>query len=245
MPIFGTLDVEARGRNAPLVEHPALDSWETDTCEVLTVTYEIDDAQRLDLLPPALHPAIPLYAHIMLRKHGSSPVGAFNLGEIRIMSRAGSHYGGFCTGGFASTPEAVDFLRDNYGWPVQLGDVQLHRRYYGSVGSVSVEGRTVLDIAIKSPDPITPGDMLITASFHLCRTSSGLRLLQAEPHYEIEEVQRGTPTIKVIDTEAFGDARVKPTTPIVSTALRGSFQLGPVRYLIDPNIPATEGTERL
>ena len=93
MPIFGTLDPQERAASAAYVERPAEDSWETDEARELRLTFEIDDTQRLALIPPALHPSIPLYAHLTVRSHGTSPVGAFTLAEIRLMTRAGSHYG--------------------------------------------------------------------------------------------------------------------------------------------------------
>ena len=245
MPIFGTMDPELRAATAAHVERPAEDAWETDEARELRLTFEVDDTLRLDLIPPALHPSIPLYAHLTVRTHGTSPVGAFALAEIRIMTRAGSHYGGYCIGAFADTEDAVTLLRDGYGWPVRLGEVMLRDRYYGAQAIVSVDGRTVLEMAIERTEPITPADLLITAGFNLAYVGSELRLLQEEPHYEIERVDRGQPSVVVIDSEAFGDARVKLTNPVVATYLKGGFQLGKVRYLIDPTRPATEGTVRL
>ncbi len=245
MPIFGTLDPQERAASAAHVERPAEDSWETDEARELRLTFEIDDTQRLALIPPALHPAIPLYAHLTVRSHGTSPVGAFTLAEIRIMTRAGSHYGGYCIGAFADTEDGVTLLRDGYGWPVTLGEVTLRERYHGAQAIVNVDGRTVLEMALERPEPITPADLLITAGFNLAHVGSDLRLIQSEPHYEIQKVDRGQPSVVTLDTEAFGDARVKITNPVVATYLRGGFQLGKVRYLIDPTRPATEGTVRL
>ncbi len=245
MPIFGTLDPKERAATAARVERLAQDPWETDQARALTLAYEIDDTQRLALIPPALHPSIPLYVHLTVRSHGSSPVGPFSLAQIGIMTRAGSHYGGYCIGAFADTQDAVTLLRESYGWPVRLAEVAIRERYYGAEASVQVEGRSVLEMGLERPEPITAGDMLITAGFNLAHVEGDLRLIQVEPHYEIERVERGRPSVKAIDTEAFGDARVKLTNPIVATFLRGSFQLGHVRYLIDPTRPATEGTVRL
>lgn len=245
MPIYGTLDPEERASSAPVTGRLADEEWETEQAQALTLNYEVDDTHRLELLPPALHPSIPLYAHLTVRSHGSSPVGAFNLAELRLMSRAGSHYGGYTTGAFANTPEAVEFLREHYGWAARLGDVALEQRYHGAQATVHVDGRSVLEMSIAHPQPITASDLLVTAGFHLARVGSDLRLIQSEPSYSIDTIQRGQPRVKTIDSEAFGDARVKLTNPIVATYLRGSFKLGRVRYLIDPTRPATEGTQRI
>lgn len=242
MPIFGTLAPDTRAESAPVSGALAEDAWESEKAAALTVSYEVDDSERLALLPPALHPSIPLYAHVTVRSHESSPVGAFSLAELRLMSRAGSHYGGYTVGAIADTPEATDFLRARYGYAVRLGRVELTQRYHGAHASAHLEGRCVLDMAITDPQPITPGDLLVTASFHLARVGDALRLIQSEPSYSIEMIQRGRPALTLIDTEAFGDGRVKLVHPIVATYLEGSFKLERVRYLIDPSRPATEGT---
>ena len=245
MPIFGTLDVEKLADRVPVTRILADEDWETDDARALTLSYEVDDTRRLELLPPALHPSIPLYAHLVVRTHGSSPAGAFNLAELRLMSRAGAHYGGYTTGAFASTPEAVEFLREHYGWAARLGEISLVQRYHGAEATVRAGGRTVLEMSIAHPQPITADDLLVTAGFHLARVGSDLRLIQSEPSYTIKTVQRGKPQVTTIDTEAFGDGRVKLVTPIVATYLQGGFALGRVRYLMDPTRPAVEGTQRL
>lgn len=245
MPIFGTLAPEARAGSAPVTGVLADEEWESETAAALTVNYEVDDTERLELLPPALHPSIPLYAQVMVRSVGSSPVGAFNLAEVRLMSRAGSHYGGYTIGAVVDTSEAVEFLRERYGWGARLGEVALNQRHHGAHASAHVEGRCVLDMSITNPQPITPGDLLVTAGFHLARVGDEMRLIQSEPSYSINVIQRGRPQVTSIDTEAFGDARVKLVTPIVATYLEGGFKLGRVRYLIDPARPATEGTQQI
>ncbi len=245
MPIFGTLAPEAHADSAPVTGVLAAEEWESESAAALTLSYEVDDTQRLELLPPALHPSIPLYAHVMVRSLGSSPVGAFNLAELRLMTRAGSHYGGYTIGALANTPEAVEFLREGYGWDARLGEVALGQRHYGAHASAHLDGRCVLDMSITNPQPITPGDLLVTAGFHLARVGDEMRLIQSEPSYSINMIQRGRPHMTSIDTEAFGDARVELVHPIVATYLEGSFKLGRVRYLIDPARPATQGTQKI
>jgi len=245
MPIFGTLDPEKIAERLPVTGNLADEAWESEQVQTLTVSYEVEDTQRLELLPPALHPSIPLYAHVMVRVHGSSPVGAFNLAEVRLMTRAGSHYGGYTIGAIVNTADAESFLRERYGWAARLGEVELNERHYGAQASASLDGQTVLDMSLTHPQPITPSDMLITAGFHLAHVGNQMRLIQSEPSYSIDVVQRGRPRVTTIDTAAFGDARVKLTHPIVATYLKGSFTLGRVRFLIDPMQPATAGTQRI
>ena len=113
MPLFGTRDVDAERSELPVVTALASEGWESEDAEVLNLTYEFDDTRYQELLPPALHPTIPVYGAIMLRAHDTSPVGPFSMAELRVMGRAGVHQGGYVLGGFASTPEAVELLRDS------------------------------------------------------------------------------------------------------------------------------------
>ena len=103
----------------------------------------------------------------------------------------------------------------------------------------------VLEMSLEHPRPITPGDLLVTAGFNLARIDGELKLLQVEPAYEIALVQRGVPKLTTIDTEAFGDGRIKLVNPIVAAYLKGAFTYERVRYLIDPNRPAQIGTQKL
>ncbi len=245
MPLFGTRDVDAERDELPVVTALASESWESEDTEVLNLTYEFDDTCYMELLPPALHPTIPLYGAIMLRAHDTSPVGPFSVAELRVMGRAGIHQGGYTLGGFASSAEAVALLRDSYGWPGRLGEVRIERRHYATLATVRSDGRTVLDAAMEHSEPITPDAIVYQVSFHLAKVDSEIRLVQAEPHYTPKEAERGTPRVSVFDAAAFGDDRIKLTNPLPATYMRGSVELRRVRWTMDPKQPGAIGAKRV
>jgi hypothetical protein len=181
----------------------------------------------------------------MLREHAESPVGPFTLAELRVITRSGIHPGGFVFGAFASTPEAVGFLRESYGAPVRLGSVRIDRRHDAIVGLVRVDGRTVLDVALERAEPISPADVLYHVSFHLALVDGAPRLIQAEPRYTPSSAERGAPRVRVFDAEAFGEPRAKLTNPLPATFMTGKVELRRVRWLIDPLRPAVVGSTRV
>ncbi len=244
MPQYGKLDVDALADRLPEVGPLADESWTSEQTEVLNLCYEFDDTQYLELIPPALHPSIPLYGNIMLRSHAESPVGPFALAELRVIARAGVHQGGFTCGAFASTPQAVEFLRQHYGWPVRQAEVRIERRHYAVLGRVELAARPVLDVALERSEPISGEDVLYPVSIHLARVDGEPQLVQVEPRYTAESAERGRPRVNVFDAEAFGDARIKLTNPLPATWLRSQMELGRVRWLMDPKRPAVAGAVR-
>jgi len=244
MPQFGKLDVASLRERVPVVRELATEAWESDT-RVLNFSYELDDSHHLDLLPPALHPSIPLWGNLMFREHATSPVGPFVLAELRAIGRAGIHPGGYTFGAFATTDAAVAFLRDHYGWPVRRGDVRIDRRHDAIVGSVRVDGRTVAEAALERAEPIAPSDVLYHVSFHLARVGEDVRLVQVEPRYTPASAERGTPRVRAFEPDAFGEPRVKLVNPLPATAMSGQVELRRVRWLIDPLRPAVIGSTRV
>ncbi len=242
MPQFGTLDVRALESRLPSAGELARDPWETENTEVVNFTYEIDDAQDLALIPPALHPSIPFYGNLMLRAHPESPVGPFNLAEFRIMTRAGVHYGGFVTGAFVDSERACGWLREHYGFPLRVGKVSIDHRHYGTEARVEAGGRTVFEATLERPEPIGPDDLMFTASFHLALVGGTPELLQTEPSYHPVKAERGKPRVRIFDGEAFGDGRLRLVNPLPATYLRGKVGYDAIRYLIDPTRPAIAGT---
>jgi hypothetical protein len=243
MPQFGTLDVRALESRLPTIDELAREPWETEDTQVLNFTYEIDDSQDLAMIPPALHPSIPFYGNLMLRAHpATSPIGAFRVAEFRIMTRAGVHYGGFVTGGIADPEPTASWLRERYGWPLRVGKITIDHRHYGTEARVELDGRVVFDATLEKPEPISAGDLMYTASFHLARVGGTPELVQTEPSYHPEVAERGSPRVRVFDGEAFGDARLKLQNPLPATYIRGKVGFDAVRYLIDPFRPAIQGT---
>ena len=67
-------------------------------------------------------------------------------------------------------------------------------------------------------------------------------IVQAEPTYTAE---RASPRVEVFDAAAFGDERIKLTHPLPATYVSGSIEMRPLRWLMDPKVPAVMGARRL
>ena len=245
MPQYGTLDVAARRSSLPAVATLARESWHSDETEVLNFVYEIDDRDALALIPRALHPTIPLYGNLMLLRHAASPVGPFAFAELRIISRAGMHQGGFTAGGFCDSDAATAYLRDHYGWPLQRGEVSIQRKHFAVLGRVGRGDRAVFEGWLEKAEAISPGDLLYPVSLHLARLEGVPRLVQAEPLYGPERAERGIARVQRFDAAAFGDSRIELTNPLPATWIRGAFEMRPVRWVMDPEQPAVLGATRV
>ena len=86
MPLFGQLDLAAHASRAPSVTKLLTDAegFFVEHVDVLAFTYEIDIQRGFGVTPKALHPSIPSYCQLVVRRHRDSPLGAFNVAELRI-----------------------------------------------------------------------------------------------------------------------------------------------------------------
>ena len=106
MPLFGQLEVEPiAGRLARLKDLDA-EAWTLPRAEILQLSLEVGD-DAIALLPRAMHPAVPPYATFLVTSYPESPVGPFNLAQLRLMGRAGAHPRGYVLAAVASTPAAA------------------------------------------------------------------------------------------------------------------------------------------
>jgi hypothetical protein len=247
MPLFGQLDTSARIDRASTVTTPMTDaeSFSVDDVDVLAFTYEIDIQRGFATTPKALHPSIPSYCQIVLRRHKTGPFGAFNVAELRINARAGTHYLAYCVGAFADNDAAVKFFRDRYGAPMQRADVVLEPRYYGVVGTVVIGNHVAFDAVLEKPHYISGSDVLYTPNLNLARVGNATKLVHQEMEYTIGKAQRGAVALKGFDAAAFGDPNVILRQPLPATFVQAKVTYTGVRFLIDPERPAMVGTETI
>jgi hypothetical protein len=245
MPIFGQLASADHLSRAPDVRSlfTEADAFSVDGVDILAFTYEIDIQQGFAVTPKALHPSIPSYCQIVVRRHPDSPVGPFTVAELRINARAGTHYLAYCIGAFTDSDRARVLFRERYGVPMQLADVVLDTRYYGIVGRVVQGGTPILDGLLERPHYISGSDVLYTPNLNLARVNGRGTLVHQEMEYTIGRAQRGEAVLKRFDAAAFGDARVLLRQPLPATVIQAKVTYMGVRYLIDPERPALVGTE--
>jgi hypothetical protein len=245
MPLFGQLDTADHLGRSPHVTELFTDAetFSVDDVDILAFTYEIDIQQGFGVTPKALHPSIPSYCQIVIRRHRDSPLGPFNVAELRLNARAGTHYLAYCVGAFTDSDKACRFFRERYGAPMQLAEVTLDTRYYGIVGQVAFDGATILDAILERPHYISGNDVLYTPNLNLARVGNETKLVHQEMEYVIGRAQRGETVLKTFDASAFGDARVMLRQPLPATIIQTKVTYTGVRYLVDPERPAMLGTE--
>src|SRR5262249_53852896 len=202
--------------------------------------WEVSD-ESLDLLPRAMHPAVPPYATLLVTSYSESPVGPFNLALLRLMGRAGAHPRGYVVAAVASTPDSVHALRKQWGFPAELGGITL-RRYHDQVTAVvSRDSEPLVEAALINPEPISGGDVQYIHSVTLARLPEGDRpaphLIQVDPHYTFRKAERGRPKVRRFDTEVWNAKTLAPLAPTPASITTSDPDLPHTRFPIDPQLP--------
>ena len=250
MPHFGTQDVKAAAEARPRLESLSPAGWALPGTAMLQITFEIEEEPADALIPPALHPSIPPYAAFNVSRAADSPVGPFALAQLRVVARAGIRPRGYLVASFASTEAAASALAGQWGFGADTAEVSIQQRHDRWVGRVTRDGATLLHIELEDPEPVAPGDVPLFANLHLVRAPSaegaeeGL-IAQIDAGYEIARAVRGRPALLAFDAAACGAAALVPTDPIVAVAFEADADFSPLRFVMDPTLPAVRGTRRL
>ena len=128
-PLPARLDVAAAlGDAADVHSRVAAPSWEMPDAQFLQINWEVDDDAALELTPPSLHPSIPPFASFFAGHFPESPVGAV-LARAGAPRRARRHPAPRrCASARCATRRRPSTaLREHWGYPVQLGEVDVAR----------------------------------------------------------------------------------------------------------------------
>ena len=248
MPRSGVLDLAAVVDDLPRLASLVAPTWELPDAEFLQINWEVDDEAALTLTPPSLHPSIPPFASFFGCSFPETPVGPFALVQVRLVVRAGIRPRGLCLGAVCDSAAAVDALRDHWGYPVQLGDVDVARRHDRVQFTAALDGRTVIDLAVHTADVINGSDLMTFDNLHLVRLGSDdtPKLVQVDPEYTIHQADRGRPTVALPDPHALGMVgALRLASPIIGFTFRADTDLVPVRFTIDSVKPAITSTKRV
>jgi hypothetical protein len=243
--LIGTANVDDLAARAPVVE--AFDG-EPVTCEqseVLQVTYEIATPHREAMLPPGLHPTDPPIVTWLVYRCPASPWGRFAMAQTRIECRSGLRLRGFLVSAVVDNAAAAEVLARRWGFATRQGEIELHRYYDRVHAAVATSGRTVLDLMVSDPIPLSPGDVQYVANMNLAHTPRGVRLVQVEPRYQIQRVERGRPRVVEFDGAAWGDVRVQPVHPVSASLAVADITIPPVRFVCRPDALAFDSTEQV
>ena len=95
MPLLGTLDIaQWTAGGASKFDPWDGDAWVLKNAELLAVSIEIQPVARA-LLPPGMHPSVPMYAVFSVGRFPDSPVGPFTMAQVLISGRVGIRSRGF------------------------------------------------------------------------------------------------------------------------------------------------------
>jgi hypothetical protein len=245
MPLSGTRDLTPLLERAPRM--PGLDAepWALPGAEILQATFEIDDAAMTSLLPPALHPTIPPTVIVTLLHTPESPAGPFSLAHVRAGCRAGVRPRGFLLSAYCDSGPAAAALAAGWGFGCRTGEVRLRRYHDRITGSVTVDGDQILEASLLNPEPISGSDVQYVASMNLARLEAeggAPVLVQVDPEYTFHRAERGRPRLSIFVPEAWDAEGLRPVYPIVASFAKVDTGLPRIRYVLDPERPAVQGT---
>jgi hypothetical protein len=243
--LFGTADVDALAASAPRMDALDVEACTLPGAWALQATFELRGALRTALLPPALHPTDPPLASWLVIQCAESPWGPFALAQLRVSCRSGLRPRGFLVGAVVDSAGAGRALAAGWGYRHRVGEVRVTRGYDATAAAVRLDGRKVLEVALRDPEPLGPHDVQYTASMHLAQTPRGPRLVQVDPTFAVERAERGRPHLAALDAAAWGDDRIAPADPVVGSIARADVTLPRLRYLCRPDVWAFEGTEKV
>jgi hypothetical protein len=246
MPLFGQLDLASVAARLPEMNDLDTDAWTLPGAEILQLAWEVDTEANA-LLPRAMHPAVPLYATLLMARYPESPVGPFSLAQLRLMGRAGAHPRGLVLGAVATSMPAASALRERWGLPARVGTVSLRRHYDRILTDVVVEGGPSIEAALVDPEPISPADVQYIASVSLAQVKSEGRpyLVQVDSHYTLHKAERGRPHVTRFEPDAWNARALRFVHPISASLTTCDTDLPRIRFVMDAEIPVVRGTRRI
>lgn len=248
MPLNGTLDTAPAVAGAPHVRSLASEAWELENVTYIQANWEVLHEPSLALTPPSLHPSIPPYVAVFAMKAPESPVGPFTMVQMRLVVRAGIRPRGYCLGAVVDSDAAAEALREGWGYPTQVGDVRLAVRHDRVFCTASLDGHEVLEVAVADPEPIAGADLLSFDNLHLIRLGDegAGAVVQVNPEYAIHGADRGRPVLRLPDPNALGmNGGIRLSMAMTAFTFRADTTLPPVRFVMDPVVPALQSTRKL
>ena len=244
MPIFGELELGTIAGELPQMRNLDTEAWELPKAEILQLACEIADGSRV-LLPRALHPAIPDYVTFLVTRYPESPVGPFDLAQVRLMARAGVHPRGYVLSAVASTESATAELRERWGFPAVPGEIALRRYHDRVAASVRRDGATILEMALIDPEIVSGSDLQYIHGVTLARVDGATQLIQIDPHYTLHRAARGRAHVSRFDAQAWHARPVTLAMPISASTSTSDTDLPRIRFVMDPEIPVVRGTRKV
>jgi acetoacetate decarboxylase len=236
MPDHGLLTEDRLPHAAPTIAplYPA-PPWPLPGARVLKVIFETDKEPVLNWLPPKLTRSAPPYATVIVEHFPKTPVGPFTLASQYIGCRAGFFIRAFALQAIVDNPLALTALREVWGIPAVLGEVQLRARKGDARATVSRDGAVLAELSVAETQSMAPEVARFDPVLSLRMTPSvqegkppAVEMVQIDPDYHIKEVHRGRGEVRYGATNGTGASwGVLPVRNIVSA----------VYCLVDTELP--------
>jgi len=243
MPTLGTLDIDQWAVQSGGATFNPWDgeAWVLKNAELFTVSIEIQPGARA-LLPPAMHPSVPMYAVFSFGNFAETPVGPFNIAQVLISGRVGIRPRGFALKTLVSSEAARRELAARWGYPVAQGEAKIISRHDRVCAEARIGGALVAQCEMTDREPVEGADMEPLASTHLARAADGkLVLIQVEPAYEYGKAERGRPRVLGFDQAVWRmGGHVQLNQGIVAVYSRCDMALPPPRFIMDPEGPPSQ-----
>jgi len=257
MPLAGSLDIRPLIDGSPEVVLDEDAALRVDDVDILQVLYEVRVADRESLVPPALNPTIPPVISFLVYRAKESEFGPFALAQLRLTARSGVRPRAYLISARCDNAELSALLARSWGFRVTPGDIAM-RRFHDRVDCTVSETpagvsrglvRTILDVSLVDPVPVTGHDVQYPPGMHLARIArDGVlvpRIVQVDSEYEFRRADRGRPSLNSFDSSAWGDDRLVPDIAVSASFAACDMTIANVRYICNPDIPASEGTEKV
>jgi hypothetical protein len=250
MPLAGTMDVRPLLDGAPQV---VLDdrALQVEDVDILQVLYEVRVPDREALVPAALNPTVPPVISFLVYRAKESEFGPFSLAQLRLTARSGVRPRCYLISARCDNAALSEVLASSWGFRVVPASIEM-RRFHDRVDcTVRDDGArgSVCEVSLVDPMPVTGHDVQYPPLMHLARVQRDgewlPRIVQVDSEYEFRRADRGRPELRVFDAVAWGDARLDPYLPVSASFSACDVTIANVRYICNPDIPASEGTEKV
>lgn len=204
MPDQGQLTEDRVPHSTPLLSplYPP-PPWKLPGARMLRVLFETDKEPLLAWLPPKLTRSTPPYAILSIESYPESPVGPFSMATQYIGCRAGFFTRAFALQAVVDSVPALAALREAWGIPAKLGEVELSVRKRRVKGVVERREK-LARVRLHAPEPIAP-DLCRIDPVLCLRLAPSLQedvrhdliqLVQLDPEYEIKSASRGQGSVE-------------------------------------------------
>ncbi|MGH6988351.1 MAG: acetoacetate decarboxylase family protein [Stellaceae bacterium] len=238
---YGTRDIKRWLASAPAIQSLKPEAWNLKGVHTLEARCEVDDVPADALVPPSLRPAIPAYCSVVVSRIPDSPVGPFSLAELRVAARVGPRPTYFLLNSFCDNPAARKELASRWGYRVAAGEVKLKEEHYRAIGTVTVDGRTVLDLLLSHREllPGTRFNQLATVNLAKLDGKPVLAGLSIEANFT--SCDKGCQHLAAFDAAAWGTGEaLRPLNPMTATIGVTDWTMGAIEFTVDPAVAAEQ-----